>query len=141
MMHFAEQAARFFPSVEIVELHHANKVDAPSGTARRTAELIAAARARAGCAPSPDGTRQELAGARGAVVDGVRVHSIRAEGLLAHQEVLLSGAGEILTLRHDSLDRASYVPGVMLAVRRIGQVPGLTVGLESFLGLDGPTLP
>jgi len=140
MMHFAQQAAAYFTSVEIIELHHANKVDAPSGTARRTAELIAAARGEAGCPPGPDGTVSALDGARGALVEGVRVHSIRAEGLLAHQEVLLAGSGELLTIRHDSLDRTSFMPGVMLAVRRIGQAPGLTLGLESFLGLaTGPS--
>ena len=135
MMHFAEQAAVYFPSVEIVEMHHPHKVDAPSGTARRTAEMIGQARARAGWAPCPDGTQQALDGARGATVEGVRVHSIRGEGLVAHQEVLLSGVGEVLTIRHDSLDRASFMPGVLLAVRRIRQTPGVTVGLESFLGL------
>lgn len=135
MMHFAQQAARFFDSAEIIELHHPKKVDAPSGTALRTAELIALARAEAGLGPCPDATVHALDGARGACVSGIHVHSIRAQGLVAHQEVLLSGPGELLTIRHDSLDRASFMPGVMLAVRRIRNYPGLTIGLEHFLGL------
>lgn len=133
MMRFAAQAAPFFDSVEIVELHHAGKADAPSGTARRTAELIG--EARAGMPAMPDATTQELDGARGALVDGVRVHSVRLAGLVAHQEVLLGGAGETLTLRHDSYDRASFMPGVLLGIRRIGSHPGLTVGLDPFLDL------
>jgi len=133
MMQFAAQAARFFESAEIVELHHANKADAPSGTARRTAELIAAA--RAGMAPMPDATTTSLDGARGADVAGVRVHAVRLAGLVAHQEVILSGGGESLTLRHDSYDRASFMPGVLLAVREIAARPGLTVGLEALLDL------
>jgi 4-hydroxy-tetrahydrodipicolinate reductase len=137
MMRFAAQAARFFDSAEIIELHHANKMDAPSGTALRTASLIAEARAKAGLGPSPDATRQELAGARGATVDDVHVHSVRVSGLVAHQEVLLGGHGETLTIRHDSLDRASFMPGVLLAVRGLASLPpGLTVGLEPLLGLD-----
>jgi len=133
MMQFAAQAARFFPSVEIIELHHPRKADAPSGTARRTAELIH--EARRGMAPMPDATTTSLAGARGADVDGVRVHAIRLDGLVAHQEVLLGGHGETLTLRHDSYDRASFMPGVLLGVRSIGARPGLTVGLEALLDL------
>ena len=133
MMQFAAQAARFFDSVEIIELHHANKIDAPSGTARRTAELIAAA--REGMAAMPDATSQALDGARGADVAGVRVHAVRLAGLVAHQEVILSGGGESLTLRHDSYDRASFMPGVLLGVRGIGARPGLTVGLEALLDL------
>ena len=137
MMRFAEQAARFFESAEVIELHHAAKVDAPSGTASRTASLISAARAAADLGPSPDATVSEVTGARGAVLDGVRVHSVRLAGLVAHQEVLLGGHGEILTIRHDSLDRASFMPGVLLAVRGVASLPpGLTVGLESMLGLD-----
>ncbi|MGO4759430.1 4-hydroxy-tetrahydrodipicolinate reductase, partial [Streptomyces sp. 2MCAF27] len=101
-MQFARQAARFFESVEVIELHHPNKVDAPSGTAARTAQLIAAAREQAGCAPQPDATSTALEGARGADVDGVRVHSVRLRGLLAHQEVQQGGEGETLTIRHDS---------------------------------------
>jgi 4-hydroxy-tetrahydrodipicolinate reductase len=135
MMRFAETAARFYESVEIVELHHPDKVDAPSGTARRTAELVAAARDRAGLGPVPDATSTALEGARGAVVDGVRVHSVRARGLVAHQEVLLGGPGETLTIRHDSTDRASFTPGVLLAVRAIGDRPGLTVGIDELLDL------
>ncbi|MFD7918518.1 4-hydroxy-tetrahydrodipicolinate reductase [Streptomyces sp. NPDC059740] len=135
-MRFAQQAARYFESAEIVELHHPNKADAPSGTAHRTAQLVAAARAEAGCAPQPDATATALDGARGADVDGVPVHSVRLRGLLAHQEVLFGGVGETLTIRHDSLHHSSFMPGVLLGVRRIGQVPGLTVGLEHFLDLD-----
>jgi 4-hydroxy-tetrahydrodipicolinate reductase len=136
MMKFAEQAARFFESAEIVELHHAAKVDAPSGTAARTAAMIAAARSAAGAGPAPDATATQLEGARGAVVDGVHVHSVRLAGLVAHQEVLLGGHGETLTIRHDSLDRASFMPGVLMAVRGIASLPpGLTVGLEGLLGL------
>jgi len=136
MMSFAAQAARFFESAEVIELHHAAKVDAPSGTAVRTASLIAAARAAAELGPPPDATVSEVEGARGAVVDGVRVHSVRLAGLLAHQEVLLGGHGEILTIRHDSLDRSSFMPGVLLAVRGIAALPlGLTVGLQGLLGL------
>jgi 4-hydroxy-tetrahydrodipicolinate reductase len=133
MMQFAAQAARWFESVEIVELHHPRKVDAPSGTARRTAELIAAA--RVGLPPSPDATTEELAGARGADVDGVRVHAVRMSGMVAHQEVILGGSGETLTLRHDSYDRGSFMPGVLLGVREVGSRPGLTVGLEHLLDL------
>jgi 4-hydroxy-tetrahydrodipicolinate reductase len=137
MMRFAAQAARFFDSAEVIELHHANKADAPSGTALRTAGLIAAERAAAGLGAAPDATASSLPGARGAVVDDVHVHSVRVAGLVAHQEVLLGGHGETLTIRHDSLDRASFMPGVLLAVRQIGSLPaGLTVGLEGLLGLD-----
>jgi 4-hydroxy-tetrahydrodipicolinate reductase len=135
MMQFAAQAARFFESVEIVELHHPGKADAPSGTARRTAELVAAARREAGVGPAPDATTSALPGARGADVDGVPVHAVRLAGLVAHQEVLLGGAGETLTIRHDSLDRASFMPGVLLGCRRIAERPGLTVGLEALLDL------
>ncbi|NXY94121.1 4-hydroxy-tetrahydrodipicolinate reductase [Streptomyces sp. BR123] len=134
-MKFAAQAARYFESVEVVELHHPNKVDAPSGTATRTAQLIAAARAEAGCAPQPDATATALDGARGADVDGVPVHAIRLRGLLAHQEVLLGGEGETLTIRHDSLHHSSFMPGILLGVRRVVQTPGLTFGLENFLDL------
>lgn len=135
MMRFAVAAARFFDSVEIIELHHAGKVDAPSGTARRTAELVAAARREAGVRPAPDATTSALPGARGAEVDGVAVHAVRLAGLVAHQEVLLGGSGEVLTIRHDSLDRSSFMPGVLLAVRRVRERPGLTVGLEPLLDL------
>jgi 4-hydroxy-tetrahydrodipicolinate reductase len=135
MMRFAAQAAPFFESVEVVELHHPDKADAPSGTARRTAELIAAARREAGSAPMPDATSTGLDGARGADVDGVRVHGLRIRGLVAHQEVILGAAGETLTIRHDSLDRISFTPGVLVGVRGIADRPGLTVGLDSFLDL------
>jgi 4-hydroxy-tetrahydrodipicolinate reductase len=137
MMRFAAEAARHFASVEIVELHHPHKADAPSGTARRTAELVAAARREAGLAPAPDATSTALDGARGADVDGVPVHALRISGLVAHQEVVLGGAGETLTIRHDSLSRASFTPGVLAAVRAIGSRPGLTVGLERLVDLGG----
>ncbi|MCX2732941.1 4-hydroxy-tetrahydrodipicolinate reductase [Saccharopolyspora sp. NFXS83] len=134
-MKFAEVAARFFESVEIVELHHPKKADAPSGTAARTAEVIAQARESAELDPAPDATTKELDGARGAKVDGVPVHSIRMAGLVAHQEVLFGTEGETLTIRHDSYDRRSFMPGVLLAVREVGGRPGLTVGLDAVLGL------
>ncbi|MDQ0094976.1 4-hydroxy-tetrahydrodipicolinate reductase [Paeniglutamicibacter psychrophenolicus] len=132
---FAATAARYFESVEIIELHHPNKVDAPSGTAVRTAELIAAERAAAGVPVSPDATETQLDGARGAVVDGIHVHSVRLRGLVAHQEVLLGGEGEQLTLRHDSYDRASFMPGVLLGLRTVASRPGLTYGLDGYLEL------
>jgi 4-hydroxy-tetrahydrodipicolinate reductase len=135
MMRFAATAAPFYESVEVVELHHPDKADAPSGTARRTAQLIAAARREAGSGPIPDATSSGLDGARGAEVDGIRVHGLRIRGLVAHQEVVLGGLGETLTIRHDSLDRASFTPGVLVGVRSIGSRPGLTVGLEEFLDL------
>jgi 4-hydroxy-tetrahydrodipicolinate reductase len=136
MMRFAAEAARFFESAEVIELHHAGKADAPSGTALRTAALIGAARAEAGLGAPPDATASSLPGARGATVDDVHVHSVRVAGLVAHQEVLLGGTGETLTIRHDSMDRVSFMPGVLLAVRKIGTLPvGLTVGLEVLLGL------
>jgi 4-hydroxy-tetrahydrodipicolinate reductase len=135
MMRFAAEAARFYESVEIVELHHPDKADAPSGTSRRTAELIAAARKDAGLGPVPDATSTGLEGARGADVDGIRVHGLRIRGLVAHQEVILGGVGETLTIRHDSLDRVSFTPGVLLGLRRIADHPGLTVGLEELLDL------
>ncbi|WP_200950054.1 MULTISPECIES: 4-hydroxy-tetrahydrodipicolinate reductase [unclassified Nocardioides] len=136
MMRFAAAAAPFYESVEVVELHHPDKADAPSGTARRTAELIAAARREAGSAPMPDATSTSLDGARGADVDGVRVHGLRIRGMVAHQEVILGGPGETLTIRHDSMDRASFSPGVLTGLRAIAGRPGLTVGLEHFLDLD-----
>ena len=135
MMRFAAAAAPFFESVEVVELHHPDKADAPSGTARRTAELIAAARREAGRPPVPDATSTALEGARGADVDGIRVHGLRIRGLVAHQEVILGGVGETLTIRHDSLDRSSFNPGVLAGLRQIAAHPGLTVGLEHFLDL------
>jgi 4-hydroxy-tetrahydrodipicolinate reductase len=136
MMRFAVEAARFYESVEIVELHHPDKADAPSGTARRTAELVAAARQEAGLGPVPDATSTGLEGARGADVAGIHVHGLRVRGLVAHQEVILGGLGETLTIRHDSLDRVSFTPGVLLGLRRIRECPGLTVGLEEFLDLQ-----
>jgi 4-hydroxy-tetrahydrodipicolinate reductase len=135
MMQFVGQAARYFQSTEIIELHHPGKADAPSGTARRTAEIVAAARADAGLAPAPDATTSSLDGARGAQVEGIPVHSVRLRGLVAHQEVLLGTEGETLSIRHDSFDRASFMPGVLLAVREVSSRPGLTVGLEHLLDL------
>jgi 4-hydroxy-tetrahydrodipicolinate reductase len=137
MMRFATEAARFFTSAEVIELHHGGKADAPSGTASRTAALIAEARAAAGLGTPPDATVTAVQGARGAVLDGgVHVHSIRLAGLVAHQEVLFGGTGEILTIRHDSLDRASFMPGVLIGIRGIASLPeGLTVGLDPLLGL------
>jgi 4-hydroxy-tetrahydrodipicolinate reductase len=134
-MRFAQLAAKFYESVEIIELHHPRKVDAPSGTAARTASLVAQARAAAGMAATPDATTKSREGARGADVDGVRVHSVRLSGLVAHQEVLFGTEGETLTIRHDSLDRSSFMPGVLLAVRSIVDRPGLTIGLEALLDL------
>ncbi|GAA2636394.1 4-hydroxy-tetrahydrodipicolinate reductase [Streptomyces axinellae] len=135
-MRFAQQAARFFESAEIVELHHPNKADAPSGTAVRTAQLIGEARQAAGLPDQPDATSTALEGARGAEVNGVPVHAVRLRGLVAHQEVLFGDEGEIFTIRHDSLHRSSFMPGVLLGVRKVPSVPGLTFGLEHFLDLD-----
>jgi len=132
-MRFAQEAARFFPTAEIIELHHNRKADAPSGTAARTAQLLAAARAEAGVRAAPDPTTHALDGARGADVDGVPVHSVRLSGLLAHQEVLFGGTGETLTIRHDSLHHSSFMPGILLGCRTVPRRPGLTVGLEHFL--------
>ncbi|TDO17509.1 dihydrodipicolinate reductase [Mycobacterium sp. BK086] len=132
-MHFAQKAAPYFESVEVIELHHPHKADAPSGTATRTAKLIA--EARKDLPPNPDATSTGLEGARGADVDGIPVHSIRLTGLVAHQEVLFGTLGETLTIRHDSLDRTSFVPGVLLAVRRVATRPGLTIGIEPLLDL------
>ena len=134
-MHFAQLAAKYYESAEIIELHHPRKADAPSGTAAHTAGLIGAARDAAGLAPPPDATTQELDGARGALLDGVRVHSVRLSGLIAHQEVLFGGAGETLTIRHDSMDRNSFMPGVLLAVRSIVDRTGLVVGLDQLMDL------
>jgi 4-hydroxy-tetrahydrodipicolinate reductase len=134
--HVAAQAARWFESVEVVELHHPDKLDAPSGTARHTAAAIGAARAAAGLGSMPDATAEGLDGARGAVVDGVHVHAVRLRGLTAHQQVLLGNPGEQLTIRHDSFDRSSFMPGVILAIRSVPARPGLTVGLAPLLGLE-----
>jgi 4-hydroxy-tetrahydrodipicolinate reductase len=138
MMRFAEQAARFFTSAEVIELHHAGKADAPSGTASRTAAMIAEARAAAGQSEPPDATVSAVEGARGAALGGgVHVHSVRLAGLVAHQEVLFGAPGEVLTIRHDSMDRVSFMPGVLRAIRGIAGLPvGLTVGLDPLLGLD-----
>jgi 4-hydroxy-tetrahydrodipicolinate reductase len=134
MMKFAAKAAPHFESVEIIELHHPRKADAPSGTARRTAEMIA--EARSGMEDMPDSTSDLIPGARGAIVAGVPVHSIRLQGVVAHQEVVFGGPGESLTIRHDSYDRESFMPGVLLAVRKVSQTSGLTYGLENLLELD-----
>ena len=136
LMRYAAAAAAHFESVEVVELHHPDKVDAPSGTATRTARLIADARARAGRADVPDGTRSDDLGARGGAVDGIPVHSVRLRGLVASQEVLLGNPGETLTLRHDMPDRAAAMPGVLAALRAVSDLPGLTVGLDQVLGFD-----
>lgn len=135
MMQFAQQAARFYESVEVVELHHPRKVDAPSGTAARTAEMIGQARSEAGLGDVPDATTDDPDGARGALVHGVPVHAVRLRGLVAHQEVLLGGEGEQLTIRHDSFDRVSFMPGVLTGIREVGAHPGVTVGLEHYLGI------
>ncbi|QUX28015.1 4-hydroxy-tetrahydrodipicolinate reductase [Nocardiopsis akebiae] len=137
MMHFARKAAPYFDSTEIIELHHPNKADAPSGTAYRTAELVAEARRGAGTAPMPDATTSEIPGARGADVEGVRVHALRISGLIAHQEVVFGTDGETLKIRHDSMNRASFMPGVLLGVRGVdGLADPLTVGLDALLDLD-----
>jgi len=132
-MRYAAHAARFFESAEVIELHHPDKADAPSGTALDTATRIAAARQAAGLAPLPDAISNGLPGARGASVQGIPVHSLRLRGLVAHQEVLFGNPGEVLTIRHDSLDRSSFVPGVLLALRRVSSRPGLTLGLDPLL--------
>jgi len=134
-MRFAAEAAKFYESAEVVEMHHPGKADAPSGTATRTAALIAAARRDAGLGQPPDATTGGIEGARGADVEGVRVHAARLRGRVAHEEVLFGGPGEALTIRHDSFDRASFMPGVLIAVRTIADRPGLTVGLEHVLDL------
>lgn len=135
MMNFAEKAAAYFESVEIVELHHPQKADAPSGTATYTAERIAKARKKAGLGQMPDATSSEISGARGARISGIPVHSVRLRGLVAHQEVIFGDPGETFTLRHDSIDRVGFMPGVLLGVRKIIDQPGLTLGLESLLDL------
>ena len=135
MMAFAQKAAEFYESAEVIELHHPDKVDAPSGTAARTADLIGAARERAGLGEVPDATSSDPDGARGARAHGIPVHSVRLRGLVAHQEVLFGQTGEMLTIRHDSFDRVSFMPGVIAAVRKVGEHPGLTVGLEHYLGI------
>ena len=133
MMQFAQLAAPYFESAEIIELHHPRKADAPSGTAKRTAELIA--QARTGLPPMPDASTDVFDGARGANISGIPVHSVRLQGLVAHQEVLFGGPGESLSIRHDSYDRESFMPGVLLAIRKVSEIPGLTFGLEELIGL------
>ena len=135
MMQFAAQAAKHFESVEIIELHHPNKADAPSGTATRTAELITDARKVANRPPMPDATTSALPGARGAKVGDVAIHSVRLRGLVAHQEVILGDQGETLSIRHDSIDRTGFMPVVLLGIRKVESHPGLTFGLENFLDL------
>ena len=136
MMQFAAKASKYFESVEIVELHHPNKADAPSGTAVRTAEMITEARASVKKAEIPDSTTSALDGARGALVGDVHVHSVRLRGLVAHQEVILGDLGETLTIRHDSIDRTGFMPGVLLGIRKVVTNPGLTFGLEHFMDLN-----
>jgi len=135
MMEFSKKAARYFESAEIIELHHPNKVDAPSGTAARTAELMTQARIDAHLGPMPDATKIALEGARGATVGQIPIHSIRLRGLVAHQEVLFGGPGETLSIRHDSLDRVGFMPGVLLGIREISKHAGINFGLEGFLSL------
>lgn len=135
MMHFAAKAAPFFESAEVIELHHPRKVDAPSGTAVATAQAIAAARSEADCPPMPDATLHETDRARGSVIDGVHVHSVRLQGLFAHQEVVLGNPGEMLTIRDDSFQRTSYMPGILTAIRAVVRRPGLTVGIDELLGI------
>lgn len=135
MQSFAEQAARWFPDVEIIELHHEKKVDSPSGTAADTARRIARARNEEDCVANASLDKSEFRGGR---VAGISIHSIRLPGLLAHQELLFGGKGEILTLRHDSLDRKAFMPGVLLALRAVRELQGVSVGLESVLpGISG----
>ena len=134
-MSFARQAARFFDSAEVVEYHHPHKLDAPSGTAIHTAQGIAEARKEAGLGPIPDATEQSLDGARGADVDGVRVHGVRMTGMVAHEDIIFGAQGQSLTIRQDSYDRTSFVPGVLVGVREIAGHPGLTVGLDGYLGI------
>jgi 4-hydroxy-tetrahydrodipicolinate reductase len=136
MMQFAAQASKYFESVEIVELHHPAKADAPSGTAARTAELITAARKSVDKAAMPDATTSEFDGARGAKIGDVQIHSVRLRGLVAHQEVILGDIGETLSIRHDSIDRTGFMPGVLLSIREVGKHPGLTFGLENYMDLN-----
>ena len=133
MMQFSQVAAKYFESVEIIELHHANKVDAPSGTAIRTAQMITDVRKQNSKAAMPDATKDGLAGARGATVGDVPIHSVRSHGYVAHQEVIFGDPGETLSIRHDSINRAGFMPGVLLGVREVVKHPGLTVGLERFM--------
>lgn len=134
-LEFARKAARYFESVEVIEQHHPDKVDAPSGTAARTARVLAQARAEAGLGDVPDATNSDPLGARGARVEGIPVHAVRLRGRVAHEEILFGGPGEALTIRHDSFDRASFMPGVLAGVRAVADHPGLTVGLEHYLDI------
>ena len=133
MMQFSQKAAQYFESVEIIELHHANKVDAPSGTAIRTAELINDARKQSKKGAMPDASKTIIPGARGAKVGEVPIHSVRSHGYVAHQEVIFGDAGETLSIRHDSINRAGFMPGVLIGVRNVAKHPGLTVGLENYM--------
>ena len=133
MMQFSQKAAQYFESVEIIELHHANKVDAPSGTAIRTAELITDARKQSKKGAMPDASKTIIPGARGAKVGDVPIHSVRSHGYVAHQEVIFGDAGETLSIRHDSINRAGFMPGVLIGVRNVAKHPGLTVGLENYM--------
>lgn len=132
---FATKAAPYFDSAEIIEIHHPNKIDAPSGTAAHTARQVAAARKDAGLGASPDATESDPLGSRGAKVDGINVHAVRLRGMVAHQEILLGDPGQLLTIRHDSFDRASFMPGVLLGVRQVAAHPGLNVGLDKYMDL------
>ena len=136
MMQFAAQASKYFESVEVVEFHHPAKADAPSGTAARTAELITAARKSVNKSAMPDATTSEIAGARGAKIGDVQIHSLRLRGLVAHQEVILGDIGETLSIRHDSIDRTGFMPGVLFSIREVGKHPGLTFGLENYMNLN-----
>jgi 4-hydroxy-tetrahydrodipicolinate reductase len=133
MMQFSSTAAKYFESVEIVEMHHANKVDAPSGTAIRTAQMINDSRKQSGKGKMPDATKTELPGSRGSKVGEVPIHSIRSHGYVAHQEVIFGDSGETLTIRHDSINRAGFMPGVLIGIRNVSKHPGLTVGLENYM--------
>ncbi len=134
-MAFARQAAPFFESAEVVEFHHPNKLDAPSGTAIKTAQGIAQARREAGMAAMPDATEQQHEGARGADISGVKVHAVRMSGMVAHEEVIFGTTDQSLTIRQDSYGRESFVPGVLTGVRQVAHYPGLTIGLDTYLGL------
>jgi len=133
MMRFAKAATKFYDSAEIIEYHHPQKVDAPSGTAIRTAQIIAEERKVNNLAKNPDATASEIPGARGSKIDGIPVHAVRMAGLVAHQEVIFGSLGETLTIRHDSFDRESFMPGVLLAIRNIAKKPGLTIGIDDLI--------
>lgn len=133
MMRFAEEAAKYYESAEIVEIHHPSKKDAPSGTSQSTAKIIATARAKHNLPPQPDSTSTEIAGARGANVSDIKIHALRVEGAIAHQETIFGSKGELLTIRHDSFDRESFMPGVILAVKNVAKTPGLTLGINDLI--------